>query len=309
MVEVIGVRFKPHGKIYYFSPQDFEIEQDTPVIVETSRGIEYGITAIAPREVPKEEIHGELKNVLRIATEEDKAQYIDNRNRAKEAMLICQEKVKEHNLEMRLISSEYTFDNSKLLFYFTAEGRVDFRALVRDLAAIFRTRIELRQIGVRDEAKLLGGLGCCGRETCCSSFLSEFAPVSIKMAKDQGLSLNPTNISGICGRLMCCLRYEQDGYEEILKRMPKNGNKVRTPLGEGIVLDTYTIQEMVKVKIQNGDSFEIHVFPREEISTGKREKKHNCQCGGDCHKGNQPKDVSVEEEIELGIEDFDMDLL
>lgn len=297
MVQVVGVRFKEKGKIYYFSPQEYQIEIDTPVIVETSRGQEYGKVVVGPREVDDSEIHGELKDVIRVATEEDYSHHIDNRNLAREALLICQEKIENHNLDMRLISSEYTFDNSKLLFYFTAEGRVDFRDLVRDLAAVFRTRIELRQIGVRDEAKLLGGLGCCGRECCCSSFLSEFAPVTIKMAKDQGLSLNPTNISGICGRLLCCLRYEQEGYEEVLKKMPKQGFRVQTPLGEGLVIDTYNIQELVKVKVQIDDAFETHVFPLEDLRFNKRwdnrnkAGKKNCS-GGDCpYKEEETEEV------------------
>lgn len=290
MVEVVGVRFKPKGKIYYFSPQGLEVDLEMPVIVETSRGIEYGYIAINSRQIDESEVHGELKNVLRIAAEEDHIQHIENRNAAKEALLVCQEKIKEHKLEMRLISSEYTFDKSKLIFYFTADGRVDFRELVRDLAAVFRTRIELRQIGVRDEAKVLGGLGSCGRECCCSSFLTEFSPVTIKMAKDQGLSLNPTNISGICGRLLCCLRYEQEGYEEILKKMPKQGFQVETPLGDGIVIDTYNIQEMVKVKVQVDDSFETHVFPLDELKTKKRPRVQKNSCNKHCQKNHLGQD-------------------
>lgn len=286
MVEVVGVRFKEKGKIYYFSPQGLEIEKDAPVIVETARGLEYGYAVVPPKEIEETEVHGELKNVIRLATEDDYSRHIDNRNLAREALLICQEKIQNHNLEMRLISSEYTFDNSKLLFYFTAEGRVDFRDLVRDLASVFRTRIELRQIGVRDEAKILGGLGMCGRECCCHSFLSEFAPVTIKMAKDQGLSLNPTNISGICGRLLCCLRYEQDGYEEILKKMPRQGSRVISPLGEGLVIETYNIQELVKIKIQVDDAFETHIFPLGELRVKGRFSSSE---GKACGKGTCPK--------------------
>lgn len=293
MVEVVGVQFKEKGKIYYFSPQDIKVEKDQAVIVETARGLEYGYIAIPTKEIHESEVKGELKNIIRVATEEDKAQHLKNRNLAREALVVCQEKVKSHNLEMRLISSEYTFDNSKLLFYFTAEGRVDFRDLVRDLASVFRTRIELRQIGVRDEAKLLGGIGSCGRECCCSSFLSEFAPVTIKMAKDQGLSLNPTNISGICGRLLCCLRYEQDGYEEVLKKMPKTGITVQTPLGEGLVIETYNIQELVKVKLQIDDAFETHVFPLEDLRFKRRgnqeTREKSCPKGG-CMREEDPID-------------------
>ncbi len=211
MIEIAGIRFKRTGKIYYFDPIDIDLKIGDYVIVETVRGLEFGAVELL-KDIDEESIKGELKPVIRLASQEDKNINVENRNKAKEAIIICEQKVEEHGLDMKLISCEYTFDRSKLLFYFTADGRVDFRELVRDLASIFKTRIELRQIGVRDQAKFVGGLGCCGRPTCCSTFLSEFSPVSIKMAKDQNLSLNPTKISGICGRLMCCLKYEQDGY-------------------------------------------------------------------------------------------------
>jgi len=213
MVKVVGVRFKPAGKIYYFDPEELEIKANTDVIVETVRGLEYGKAVIANREVTDEDVVLPLKKVIRIATENDKAQMDVNEKKEQEAKQQCQKKIVEHKLPMKLIDVEYTFDGSKVIFYFTAEGRVDFRELVKDLAAIFRTRIELRQIGVRDEAKMLGGIGCCGRMLCCATFLGDFEPVSIRMAKDQNLSLNPTKISGICGRLMCCLKYESETYE------------------------------------------------------------------------------------------------
>ena len=271
MIEIAGVRFKRTGKIYYFDPIDIDLKIGDYVIVETVRGLEFG--AVEPiKEVEEESIKGELKPVLRLASEEDKNINVENRNKAKEAIIICDQKVEEHGLDMKLISCEYTFDRSKLLFYFTADGRVDFRDLVRDLAAIFKTRIELRQIGVRDEAKFVGGLGCCGRPTCCSTFLSEFSPVSIKMAKDQNLSLNPTKISGICGRLMCCLKYEQDGCECINKRMPRLGEIVKTERGKGTVVSTYTIQELVKVMFEVNDEKETVYM---ELSEVKRTREFN----------------------------------
>ncbi|MDO5715379.1 MAG: stage 0 sporulation family protein [Tissierellia bacterium] len=268
MIDVVGVRFKKTGKIYYFDPLDTGATEGNDVIVETARGLEYG-TVMLEKNVDEKDF-SELKSVLRIATREDTIKHIDNRNRAKEAIIICDQKCEEHKLDMKLISCEYTFDNSKLLFYFTADGRVDFRNLVRDLASIFKTRIELRQIGVRDEAKVIGGLGCCGRSTCCSTFLTDFTPVSIKMAKDQGLSLNPSKISGICGRLMCCLKYEQDGYECILKKMPKNGEIVITEDGKGTVVSSYTIQELVKVLFRDEDDTRYGFYELKDI---KRTRK------------------------------------
>ncbi len=251
MAEVIGVRFKEVGKVYYFDPDGKELKLNDTVIVETSRGIECGVIAIANKEVADDEIVHPLKKLIRIATKEDLKHLEDNRRKEKEALKICEQKVAEHGLGMKLVDVEYTFDNSKILFYFTADGRVDFRALVKDLAAVFRTRIELRQIGVRDESKMLGGLGVCGRPFCCSLFLGEFHPVSIKMAKEQGLSLSPTKISGTCGRLMCCLKYEQDAYTDLLKRTPKIGAIVKTPMGRGLVTETNLITQTLKVKMDN----------------------------------------------------------
>lgn len=272
MIDVSGVRFKKTGKIYYFDPRDIDTKVGDNVIVETSRGIEYG-TVVIKKELKEEEILTELKPVLRIASPEDDLRQLDNRNDAREALIICENKCKEHKLNMKLIGCEYTFDRGKLLFYFTADGRIDFRELVRDLASIFRTRIELRQIGVRDEAKKIGGLGPCGRPCCCKAFLSEFSPVSIKMAKDQELSLNPTKISGLCGRLMCCLKYEQDGYECIFKKMPRLGEFVMTDRGEGTVIDKYTIQELVKIQFQNGEDIEVEIRDLDQIKrSGKMNK-------------------------------------
>ncbi len=250
MVKVVGIRFKKAGKIYYFDPDVLDIKKDEPVIVETVRGIEYGIAVVGIREVPEEEIIAPLKKVIRIASEADKQKYLENKQREKEAFNLCTSKIQQHSLIMKLIDVEYTFDNNKIIFYFTADGRVDFRDLVKDLAAIFKTRIELRQIGVRDEAKMIGGVGSCGRCLCCSTHLGEFEPVSIKMAKEQNLSLNPTKISGICGRLMCCLKYEQDSYESILKQMPKLGAIVETPEGKGEVYSINVLKETVRVRME-----------------------------------------------------------
>ncbi|HHW47796.1 MAG TPA: stage 0 sporulation family protein [Clostridiaceae bacterium] len=269
MVKVVGVRFKKAGKVYYFDPGDLEIEVNTNVIVETARGIEFGEVVIPNREVPEEKIVAPLKKVIRIATEEDMKHAEENSKKEKEAFGICLEKIKKHNLEMKLIDVEYTFDNNKILFYFTADGRVDFRELVKDLAAVFKTRIELRQIGVRDEAKMMGGMGICGRILCCKSFLGEFQPVSIKMAKEQGLSLNPTKISGACGRLMCCLKYEQEVYEELLEKTPNVGAIVETPEGQGVVMEVSLLKGMVKVKLDKGNETDLEVFKVDDIKVIK----------------------------------------
>ncbi|WP_416198891.1 MAG: Cell fate regulator YaaT, PSP1 superfamily (Controls sporulation, competence, biofilm development) [Sporanaerobacter sp.] len=270
MIKVVGVRFKKAGKIYYFDPDELEINKGDCVIVETARGIEFGHVVVGPKEVTEEEIVSPLKKVLRIATQEDCQIHEENKEKAKEAFIICLEKIEEHGLQMKLVDVEYTFDNNKVIFYFTADGRVDFRELVKDLAAIFRTRIELRQIGVRDEAKMIGGLGPCGKPVCCTAFLGEFEPVSIKMAKEQDLSLNPTKISGLCGRLMCCLKYEHHVYEEILEKMPNIGTIVITPLGKGTVIETYTIIESVKVKVTLSDDTEdLVVFNINDIEITK----------------------------------------
>ena len=256
MITVVGVRFKGAGKIYYFDPGEFYIEKDNNVVVETARGIEFGHVVVGPKQVTEEEIVPPLKMVLRVASEEDHEIHRNNKEKAIEALSICERKILDHGLEMKLIDVEYTFDNNKVIFYFTADGRVDFRELVKDLAAIFKTRIELRQIGVRDEAKMIGGLGPCGKPICCATFLGEFEPVSIKMAKEQSLSLNPTKISGLCGRLMCCLKYEHEVYEEILERIPDIGTIVITPDGKGTIVQIYTLLEMAKVKVKLEDDSE-----------------------------------------------------
>ena len=253
MVKVIGVRFKKAGKIYYFDPNNLNINKEDYVIVETARGIEFGQCVIGIKEIKEEDIISPLKSVLRIADENDIKKHEENKAKEKEALEICTKKILEHNLVMKLIDVEYTFDNNKVIFYFTAEGRVDFRELVKDLASIFKTRIELRQIGVRDEAKMVGGLGPCGRPLCCSTFLGEFAPVSIKMAKEQNLSLNPSKISGICGRLMCCLTYEEEAYRKIREKMPNVGSMVETDGGKGEVIDNNIIKESLKVKLKIDD--------------------------------------------------------
>ena len=251
MAEVIGVRFKEVGKVYYFDPLDNKLNTGDMVIVETARGLECGEVATPNKIIPDEKIKQPLKPLIRIATEKDLNHLAENKIREKDAYKICEQKIANHKLEMKLVNVEYTFDNSKIIFYFTADGRVDFRTLVKDLASVFRTRIELRQIGVRDEAKMLGGLGICGRPFCCNRFMGEFQPVSIKMAKEQGLSLSPVKISGTCGRLMCCLKYEQEAYTDLLKHTPKIGAIVKTPEGKGLVVENNLIARTLKVKLDN----------------------------------------------------------
>ena len=265
MASVIGVRFKNAGKLYYFDPGSFWPTAGDAVIVETVRGMEYGEVVTGVKEVSDELITPPLKKVIRIATAEDAAHDADNRSRERDALTLCQKKVQEHKLQMKLVGCEYTFDNSKILFYFTSDKRVDFRGLVKDLATAFHTRIELRQIGVRDEAKMMGGLGMCSRPVCCAQFLGDFQPVSIKMAKEQNLSLNPTKISGICGRLMCCLKYEEDHYEATRRRMPRVGKEVITPDGVGLVVDLNILKETVRVRIPKGDSTEQKDYPLTDI--------------------------------------------
>ena len=260
MIKVVGVRFKTAGKIYYFDPDKIDVEFNDFVVVETVRGVEFGHVVLGPKEIEDNEIVSPLKKVLRIALDEDFEIHRENKKKAEEAISICQEKVHEHGLRMKLVDVEYTFDNNKVIFYFTADGRVDFRELVKDLASIFRTRIELRQIGVRDEAKTVGGIGPCGRKICCKQFLGEFEPVSIKMAKEQSLSLNPTKISGLCGRLMCCLKYEQDTYEELLKKMPQVGAIAVTKDGKGTIVSAYTLLERVKIKVKLEDDTEEFMY-------------------------------------------------
>ena len=260
MATVIGVRFKKAGKVYYFDPCEVWPRPGDSVVVETTRGVELGEVVTGAREVADEQIVAPLKKVVRIATEEDIRRAEHNEKREAEAFRVCQEKVAKHKLEMKLVSVEYTFDNSKIIFYFTANGRVDFRELVKDLAGVFKMRIELRQIGVRDEAKMLGGLGSCGRPICCGTFLGDFQPVSIKMAKEQNLSLNPTKISGLCGRLMCCLKYEQDYYSQTLKKLPKVGKDIVTPDGVGVLAEINAIRERVKVRIKIDDDFDVREY-------------------------------------------------
>ena len=275
MTKVIGVRFRKAGKIYFFSPGKLEIKRGDQVIVETARGVEFGNVVSGPKEVADDEITQPLKAVIRVATDEDRKTEERNRKKEKEAFDICLEKIHKHGLEMKLIDAEYTFDNNQVLFYFTADGRIDFRELVKDLAAVFRTRIELRQIGVRDETKIRGGIGVCGRELCCHTYLSEFAPVSIKMAKEQNLSLNPSKISGVCGRLMCCLTNEEETYEELNSHLPSIGDYVTTPEGlKGEVSSLSVLRQQVKVIVNlENDEKEIREYKVDELKFKPRRKK------------------------------------
>lgn len=275
MTKVIGVRFRTAGKIYFFSPGKFEVKRGDQVIVETARGVEFGNVVMGPKEVKDEEITQPLKTVIRLATEDDRRVEEKNRKKEKEAFQICLEKIHKHGLEMKLIDAEYTFDNNKVLFYFTADGRIDFRELVKDLAAVFRTRIELRQIGVRDETKIRGGIGICGRPLCCHTYLSEFAAVSIKMAKEQNLSLNPTKISGVCGRLMCCLTNEEETYEELNSQLPLVGDTVTTSDGlTGTVHSLSVLRKLVKVVVNlENDEKEIREYQAEELKFRPRKRK------------------------------------
>ncbi len=277
MKTIIGVRFRQAGKIYYFNPgKNKDIKRGTHVIVETAKGVEYGTVVLPPTEMPEEKLVAPLKNIMRTATEEDEEFERRNREEEKEAFQICLEKIAKHGLEMKLISAEYTFDKNKLLFYFTADGRIDFRELVKDLASVFRTRIELRQIGVRDETKLRGGIGICGRALCCHTYMSEFAPVSIKMAKEQNLSLNPTKISGVCGRLMCCLKNEEEAYEELNSHLPNVGSRVKTPDGlSGEVQSVSVLKQKVKVVVTlDNDEKEVREYQADELKF-KRERRRN----------------------------------
>ena len=275
MLTVIGVRFRAAGKIYYFDPADRQIKIGDHVIVETARGIEYGYVVLGNREVDETKVIPPLKPVIRMATDEDRAIEAKNKEKEKEAFKICQEKIKKHNLEMKLIDAEYTFDNNKVLFYFTADGRIDFRELVKDLASVFKTRIELRQVGVRDETKIMGGIGICGRPLCCHSYLSEFIPVSIKMAKEQNLSLNPTKISGVCGRLMCCLKNEEETYEVLNSKLPGIGDTVTTAGGlRGEVHSVNVLRQTVKViVVVDKDEKEIREYKVDQLKFKPRRKK------------------------------------
>jgi cell fate regulator YaaT (PSP1 superfamily) len=275
MIKVTGVRFRRAGKIYYFAPGDLPLKTGDEVIVETVRGVEFGKVVMATKEIPEEEVIQPLKSVIRLATDKDKRTEEKNREKEKNAFKICLEKIHKHGLEMKLIDAEYTFDNNKLLFYFTADGRIDFRELVKDLAAVFRTRIELRQIGVRDETKIRGGIGICGRELCCSTYLSEFSAVSIRMAKEQNLSLNPSKISGVCGRLMCCLTNEQETYEMLNSQLPSVGDKVTTPDGlQGTVHALSVLRKQVRVVVNlENDEKEIREYQAKELKFKPRKKK------------------------------------
>ena len=277
MKEIIGVRFRPNGKIYFFDPEDKKVEVSDFVIVETARGVEYGKVVLGRRELDETKFSSNIKPVIRIATPEDKVKYEENKEKSKKAFNICLEKIAKHKLNLKLIEAEYTFDNNKVLFYFTADGRIDFRELVKDLASVFKTRIELRQIGVRDETKIVGGIGICGRELCCNKHLSEFVPVSIKMAKEQNLSLNPTKISGVCGRLMCCLKHEQDTYEYLNGKLPNVGDTVRTMDGvKGEVRSVNVLRQKVDVIITDqDDNKEVVTYPIEELKFKPRRKKNS----------------------------------
>ena len=270
MIQIVGIRFKPAGKVYHFSSGNLKLAPGDHVIVETARSVEMGKVVVGTHAVERQEGSKPLKPVLRAATKEDLALFEKNRAKEKEAFAICLEKIKKHKLDMKLIEVEYTFDGSKILFYFTADGRIDFRELVKDLANVFRTRIELRQIGVRDESKTIGSYGICGRSLCCSQFLGEFEPVSIKMAKEQGLSLNPTKISGVCGRLMCCLKYEQDAYEDLLRVTPRVGSTVRTPVGKGVVEYVNILKGLVKVMVDDDKETALQEFHTSELKVLKR---------------------------------------
>ena len=277
MQSIVGVRFKSVGKVYFFDPDGYQINVGDSVIVETARGVEIGEVMSEQREAEEKDIVAPLKKVLRIATESDFARAEENRAKEKEAYAICRQKIESHKLDMKLIDVEYTFDNNKILFYFTSDGRVDFRDLVKDLAAIFKTRIELRQIGVRDEAKTLGGLGICGRCLCCKSFLGDFQPVSIRMAKEQGLSLNPTKISGTCGRLMCCLKYEQEAYEYLLSITPNVGALVHTEMGDGVVVNVNLLKGRLKVRLNNANDADLEEFLVGDVKLIKNVSKANAK--------------------------------
>lgn len=281
---IIGVRFKKAGKIYYFDAEDYHLDKGTHVIVEISRGIEYGVVELPRREIDDNYLPSPPKKIIRVATQEDIIKNESNKAYEVEALSICAEKIKKHKLDMKLVNVELTFDNNKIIFYFTSDGRVDFRELVKELASIFKMRIELRQIGVRDEAKMINGIGICGRTLCCSTFLSDFQHVSIKMAKDQNLSLNPTKISGVCGRLMCCLKYEQETYEELNKNLPKEGDTIKTPEGEGEVLSVSTLRQTVRAAVRKNkkDLPSIFVFHLDEIKIiSKRFKDNNYKMDND----------------------------
>lgn len=304
MVEVVGIRFKKAGKVYYFDPDGLKIEDGQCAIVETARGVEFGSVVKGNTIVKDEEVFQPLKKVMRVATEADKKQEEEDKVKEQEAFVICEEKINKHNLVMKLVDVEITFDHNKLIFYFTSDGRVDFRELVKELAAVFRTRIELRQIGVRDEAKMLNGIGICGRPLCCATFLGDFTPVSIKMAKEQNLSLNPTKISGICGRLMCCLKYEEDVYEELNKNLPNVGDTISTPDGTGDILSVNVLMQQVKavVRKKENDPPTIGFYKVEEIEV-LRSKKAKKQSQSEHIKKPVAKGNANDELLDLDLED------
>ncbi|MGI6072566.1 MAG: PSP1 domain-containing protein [Lachnospiraceae bacterium] len=299
MVKVIGVRFKPNGKIYYFNPEGLDIKITDSVIVETVRGIEFGSVAFAPKEIKDDDISAALKPVIRIATEEDHKKAEENREKEKKAFDVCLEKIEKHGLDMKLVSVEYTFDGNKILFYFTADGRVDFRELVKDLAGIYRTRIELRQIGVRDETKAMGGIGVCGREFCCHTFQSDFQPVTIRMAKDQNLSLNPTKIYGACGRLMCCIRYEEETYKELNKSLPRVGDETTTEDGyHGVVSSVNILRQKIKVLVDVGEEDrEMREYDAGKLKFRKKNK------GGSRKQAPTPEELQILEDIKRDSKD------
>ena len=291
MITIIGVRFRKAGKIYYFNPAKYKIKKGDHVIVETARGVEFGTVVLGPKKITDDEVVQPLKPVIRVATAQDYKTEERNREKEKDAFRICQEKIQKHGLGMKLVDTEYTFDNNKILFYFTADGRIDFRELVKDLAAVFKTRIELRQIGVRDETKILGGFGICGRPLCCNTYLTEFVPVSIKMAKEQNLSLNPTKISGVCGRLMCCLKNEEEAYEELNSKLPNVGDRVETADGfKGEVQTVSVLKQMVRVVITTeNDEKEVKDYPVSELKFKPRRRRD---------RGNNEKEMAELRELE-----------
>lgn len=297
MKKIIGVRFRTAGKVYFFDPGKYTVKRGDHVIVETVRGIEYGTVVSPANEIAEDKLTQPLKSVLRVATERDDEQEKQNREKEKEAFKICQEKIRKHGLDMKLVDAEYTFDNNKVLFYFTADGRIDFRELVKDLASVFRTRIELRQIGVRDETKILGGIGICGRPLCCHSYLSEFAPVSIKMAKEQNLSLNPTKISGVCGRLMCCLKNEEETYEELNRKLPGVGDHVTTDDNlKGEVHSVNVLRQTVKVLVEAGDEKELKEYRVDQLRFNR--KRHKNQKNDQRGNNQEEKELEKLEKLE-----------
>ena len=299
MVKIIGVRFRNVGKIYYFNPKSFQMKPGDHVIVETARGVEYGTVVLGPKEVDDRQVVQPLKDVIRMATQKDDAKEESNRKKEREAYQVCVKKIRAHQLEMKLIDVEYTFDNNKILFYFTADGRIDFRELVKDLAAIFKTRIELRQIGVRDETKILGGIGICGRPLCCHTYLSEFAPVSIKMAKEQNLSLNPTKISGVCGRLMCCLKNEEDTYEYLNSKLPNIGDSVIAEGDlKGEVQSVNVLRQKVRVLVEVGDEKELREYDVSELKFRPRRRREKGGKGERAEKGGADQELKQLEALE-----------